>query len=82
MTHTCHARNCETSIPRTKLMCRMHWFMVPKRLREMVWREYRAGQCDLQPPPSDEWHKAANAAIASVATQEKERTGETHGKTA
>lgn len=67
--HHCHARNCGVSVRPEMLMCRKHWFMVPKTIRDEVWRTYRPGQCDDK-RPSAEWHKAADAAIAAVAAKE------------
>ena len=29
-THTCAALGCGLEVPRNMLMCRRHWFMVPK----------------------------------------------------
>ena len=69
--HTCHARGCRAPCPPEHLMCRRHWFMVPKQLRDAVWRTYRPGQCDDM-RPSREWHDAADAAIESVFQQEAE----------
>lgn len=71
--HTCHARRCTVAVPPTMLMCRKHWFMVPPAIRSRVWRHYRDGQCNLSPPPSEEWHKAADEAIAAVAAKEADR---------
>lgn len=51
-------------------MCPRHWFMVPRELRDEVWRHYRRGQCDDK-NPSKEWHAAADAAIAYVAKLER-----------
>jgi len=48
-------------------MCKKHWFMVPKPIRDRVWATYRDGQCDgTGPAPSEEWHQAADAAIEAV----------------
>jgi hypothetical protein len=51
-------------------MCRTHWYMVPHDLRSAVWAAYRPGQCDDM-TPSEEWHRAADAAIGMVAAKEK-----------
>lgn len=72
MSHHCHATGCATSCPPRMLMCRKHWFMVPPRLQEAVWRHYRPGQCDDK-NPSREWHEAADAAIGYVAIREGHR---------
>jgi hypothetical protein len=68
--HTCHAKRCGKPVPPEMLMCRRHWFMVPLKLRRAVWREYRDGQCNLDPLPSKAWHAAADAAIKAVAEKE------------
>ncbi len=52
------------------LMCRRHWFIVPKKLRDRVWATYQAGQCDGLAPITSEWHAAADAAIRWVAERE------------
>lgn len=69
-THTCHARGCFAPVPPKMLMCRRHWFMVPSLLRARVWATYRPGQEAGGLPPSEEWHQAADAAIAAVAEKE------------
>lgn len=66
MTHRCHARECEVEVPPEMLMCRTHWFRVPRHIRQAVWANYRRGQCDDK-NPSEEWHEAADAAIGFVA---------------
>lgn len=37
---------CEKSISRTMLMCKPHWFQVPRELRDRVWSTYRAYRSD------------------------------------
>lgn len=69
MLHRCHARKCTVHVPPEMLMCRRHWFMVPKGLRYRVWSTYRRGQCDDK-RPSKEWHEAADAAINAVYERE------------
>ena len=69
--HHCHARNCLRQVPRKMLMCRRHWFMVPKALRNAVWATYVEGQEIGLAEPSKSWHGAADAAIAAVAEKEK-----------
>ena len=68
--HTCHARLCSVAVPPERLMCKRHWFKVPKKIRDAVWATYRPGQCDDKQPAA-EWHRAADAAIAHVALLEK-----------
>lgn len=65
--HTCHAAGCTASCPPKHLMCRKHWFMVPRWLQLRVWETYQSGQEEGAATPSEEWHDAANAAINAVA---------------
>lgn len=68
--HTCHARGCATPVPPEMLMCKPHWAKVPPPIQRSVWRAYAPGQCNLDPPPSADWHLAADAAIAAVAIRD------------
>jgi hypothetical protein len=46
----CPIEGCEASLPLNILMCRRHWFMVPKKARQAVWEawgRYRDHQIDL-----------------------------------
>ena len=69
MSHHCHARGCETPVRPQLLMCRRHWFQVPRDIQAAVYRHYRDGQCDDM-QPSEAWHEAASAAIGFVAARE------------
>jgi hypothetical protein len=69
MTHRCHAIGCELEVPPNLLLCRRHWFMVPKPLRKEVWRLYRPGQ-EVSKTPTPEYLVAAKAAIDAVAERE------------
>lgn len=70
MTHRCHARGCEEIVPPHLLICRKHWFMVPKPLRKEVWRTYRKGQ-EATRDPSPDYLVAARRAIDVVAARER-----------
>lgn len=39
---TCRAKNCAAVIPKTMLMCRPHWSMVPMHLKARVLDAYAA----------------------------------------
>ena len=69
MAHTCHATACKKPVPPSMWGCRRHWFMVPKRLRDEVWRTYRAGQ-ERDWQPSREYLEAAKRAVIAVAKLE------------
>lgn len=47
-------------------MCLRHWRLVPKDIQDRVWKHYRPGQCNLDPPPTALWHKAADDAGVAV----------------
>jgi len=69
MLHTCHAKGCKVPVAPKLLMCRRHWFMVPKPLRDRVWETYRPGQ-EVKKNPTTDYLDAADAAIAFVAKRE------------
>lgn len=59
--HECPAPDCERAVPRHMLACRQHWFSIPKRLRDAVWRAYNGPG-----PGSPEHAKAVLAAVESL----------------
>lgn len=67
--HTCHARNCTTGVPPKMLMCRPHWFMVPRAMQARIWATYRPGQ-EVTKDPSPEYLDAAMEAVNYVAALE------------
>lgn len=69
MTHRCHAIRCEVEVDPGLLLCKRHWFMVPKPLRKAVWHHYRKGQ-EVDKRPSREYLAAADAAIKAVEAAE------------
>jgi hypothetical protein len=44
MNHTCHAPGCTLQVPARMFACRTHWFALPQKIRNAIWREYRDGQ--------------------------------------
>lgn len=42
--HDCHWPGCGRQVPPARWGCSTHWFRLPKRLRDLIWREYRVGQ--------------------------------------
>jgi len=63
--HLCHAKRCRTKVPPAMLMCKRHWYMVPKPLRDSVWSTYVPGQ-EMTKTPTQEYLDAARAAIEAV----------------
>jgi len=45
-------------------MCRSHWYMVPKELRDQVWATWRSGQGAF----SSEHREAVRTAVTAVLT--------------
>lgn len=41
--HLCPAAGCRQPISPGRLMCRPHWYQVPKPLRDTVWATWRSG---------------------------------------
>lgn len=63
--HTCHAYKCGRRVDPAMVMCTRHWFMVPKRLRDIIWRTYRRGQ-EITKDPSHEYMVAQRGAVWAV----------------
>ncbi len=50
MNHTCHAPGCKKLVPPQMYACKPHWYALPKKIRDAIWREYRPGQEDDKKP--------------------------------
>lgn len=50
-------------------MCKIHWYMVPKRLRDAVWAAYTPGQ-EVRKDPTPQYLRIAHEAIRAVADKE------------
>ena len=44
MNHTCHWPTCQKEVPPRMWGCKVHWFRLPKVLRDKIWATYRPGQ--------------------------------------
>jgi len=51
--HRCHWPGCNAQVPPAMWGCRRHWFMLPKRLRDAIWRKYEIGQEERGDPSPD-----------------------------
>ena len=60
--HDCPARGCPQRVPDHMLMCRPHWYMVPKTERQAVWAAWDGGSGAGTPEHQD----AIRAAVKSV----------------
>lgn len=68
--HTCHARDCTVPVPRKMFMCRRHWFMLPKAMRDDVWMEYALGQENDMSLVTESYLDTTQRCIEYVATKE------------
>lgn len=57
----CPVAGCNERIDPTRLMCRRHWYRVPRPLRDRVWATWRSGQGIV----SNEHQEVVLAAIAT-----------------
>ena len=69
VSHHCHATNCKAAVPPEMFMCKRHWFALPKKMRDAIWREYRVGQCDDM-NPSDDYCRTAKECVVFLAQKE------------
>lgn len=42
--HICHWPGCNKQVPPAMWGCPKHWFMLPRRIRDMIWVAYVPGQ--------------------------------------
>jgi hypothetical protein len=48
--HHCHWPGCDRQVPPAMWGCKVHWFALPKALRDKVWETYEPRQeADLSP---------------------------------
>jgi hypothetical protein len=59
---SCPIAGCGYQIDPSRLMCRTHWYTVPKELRDQVWATWRSGQG----ADSRDHQEAVRRAIAAV----------------
>lgn len=67
--HLCHAIDCEAAVPPRMHMCKRHWFMVPKALRDALWAAYVPGQ-ERRKDPTSEYRRASALCVNAVAEKE------------
>lgn len=67
--HVCHWPGCNKPVPPAKWGCARHWYRLPRRLRDRIWRAYRPGQ-ERDKRPSAAYIEAARAARLWAEQQE------------
>lgn len=65
----CPVDGCEICHPRNLLMCRSHWYSVPKHLREALWDAFRHHGVI-----SEEYLDARRAAIDAATQRDTQAT--------
>lgn len=58
--HRCHWPECPEIVPPSLWGCKKHWYMLPKFLRDAIWRAYRIRQ-EKDKNPSTEYLKVARS---------------------
>jgi hypothetical protein len=52
--HTCHWPNCGKIVAPKLWGCKTHWYLLPGRLRDKIWKYYVPGQ-EITKTPSKEY---------------------------
>lgn len=69
--HNCAASRCPERVAPSILMCKKHWYMVPRDIRMRVLRSYQPGQEKVGwSATTAEYQDAVRAAIEAVAIKE------------
>jgi hypothetical protein len=58
-------------VPPSRWGCKLHWFKLPKRLRDRIWQTYQPGQ-EITKDPSRQYLAAARAVQAWIAEHGQE----------
>lgn len=67
-TGRCRIPGCRTRVGRRRLMCRPHWYQVPKPLRDVIWATWRSGAGIFTP----DYRHAVCQAVAAVQAAARE----------
>lgn len=62
----CKVPGCQVQIAPMRLMCRFHWYQVPKPVRDLVWATWRSGQGAFSPEHKDAVRLAISACQAAA----------------
>lgn len=72
--HTCHWPGCGQVVPPRLWGCKAHWYRLPKKLRDEIWRTYRPGQ-EMTKTPGREYIQAARTVQDWIAQQPPQPAG-------
>ena len=60
--HLCHRPNCGRPVEPRLVACAACWYLLPKSLRDAIWRYYIPGQ-EIRKDPSPEYLAALRACL-------------------
>ena len=60
--YRCPVSGCREQLDPSRLMCRSHWYQLPRQLRDLVWATWRSGEGAL----SSEHLEAVRLAICAA----------------
>jgi hypothetical protein len=63
---SCPIARCGREIDPSRLMCRYHWYTVPKELRDRVWATWRSGHGAFSREHQDAVRQAISAVMAAL----------------
>jgi len=61
----CPVPGCGAEIDPSRLMCHVHWYLVPKQIRDRVWATWRSGRGTSDPEHQEAVRTAITAATRS-----------------
>lgn len=67
--HVCHWPGCSTKVPPAMWGCKRHWYMLPKHLRDKIWKTYVPGQ-EITKTPHIAYIEAAKEVQAWIAGED------------
>lgn len=70
-TRPCYWNGCTVTVPASMLMCRRHWFALPRSLRNRVWSAYEPGQEENLAAITDEYRTVLEEVKRFVQEAEK-----------
>jgi hypothetical protein len=62
----CPVPGCRVQIDPSRLMCRSHWSLEPKPMRDQVWATWRSGHAALSPEHQEAVRLAVTACQAAA----------------
>jgi hypothetical protein len=60
--YRCPVSGCREQVDPSRLMCRGHWYQLPRQLRDLVWATWRSGEGALSPEHLEAVRLAISAA--------------------